>query len=121
MAAGAVLGLWVTMPLVKRWTREVVFVRSLALWGLVFASLGLFPNPIWAGAAALLIGLLNTMFTAPFGATMQSAVLLRTLLAGLLEPRLGVLTVLWLSGFTVFLVVFTVILRGGVPRPTVEA
>lgn len=141
MAAGAVLGLWVTMPLIKRWTREVVFVRSLALWGLVFASLGLFPNPIWAGVATLLMGLLNTMFIVParsiiqlsapaelrgrimaaFGATMQSAVLLGTLLAGLLEPRLGVLTVLWLLGFTVFLVVFTVILRGGIPHPTVES
>ncbi|GIW27482.1 MAG: MFS transporter [Meiothermus sp.] len=140
MAAGAVLGLWVTMPLIKRWTREVVFIRSLALWGIVFASLGLFPNPIWAGIATLLMGLLNTMFIVParsiiqlsapvelrgrimaaFGATMQSAVLLGTLLAGLLEPRLGVLTVLWLSGFTVFLVVFTVILRGGIPRPVAE-
>jgi len=140
MAAGAVLGLWVTMPLIKRWTREVVFVRSLALWGLVFASLGLFPNPIWAGVVMVLMGLLNTMFIVParsiiqlsappelrgrimaaFGATMQSAVLMGTLLAGLLEPRLGVLTVLCLSGFTVFVVAFTVMLRGGIPQPKIE-
>lgn len=141
MATGAVLGLWVTMPLIKRWTREVVFIRSLALWGIVFATLGLFPNPIWAGIATLLMGLLNTMFIVParsiiqlsapvelrgrimaaFGATMQSAVLLGTLLAGLLEPRLGVLTVFWLSGFIVFLVVFTVMLWGGIPRPVAES
>jgi len=140
MAAGAVLGLWVTMPLIKRWTREVVFIRSLALWGVVFASLGLLPNPIWAGIATILMGLLNTMFIVParsiiqlavpaelrgrvmaaFGATMQSAVLIGTLLAGLLEPRLGVLTVFWLSGFTVFLVVLVVFLRGGIPHLKAE-
>ncbi len=57
---------------------------------------------------------------AAFGATMQSAVLMGTLLAGLLEPRLGVLTVLCLSGFTVFVVAFTVMLRGGIPQPKIE-
>ncbi|MCL6530472.1 MAG: cobalamin-dependent protein, partial [Meiothermus ruber] len=95
---------------------------------------------IWAGVVMVLMGLLNTMFIVParsiiqlsapaelrgrimaaFGATMQSAVLMGTLLAGLLEPRLGVLAVLCLSGFTVFVVAFTVMLRGGIPQPKIE-
>lgn len=141
MAGGAILGLLVTMPLIKRWSRESVFLLGLAVWGLAFASLGLFPNPIWAGIATLLMGVLNTMFIVParsiiqlaapaelrgrimaaFGATMQSAVLVGTFLAGVLELRLGVLTVFFFCGIAVFLVVFTVFLWGGIPRQPSEA
>lgn len=141
MAGGAILGLWVAMPLIKQWSRESVFLFSLAVWGLAFASLGLFPNVIWAGVATFLMGVLNTMFIVParsiiqlaapaelrgrimaaFGATMQSAVLVGTFLAGVLEPWLGVLTVLVACGSAVFLAVFTVFLLGGIPRQPSEA
>ncbi|GIW25326.1 MFS transporter [Meiothermus sp.] len=140
MAGGAIAGLWVTMPLIQRLSRETVFLLGLGTWGLFFASIGLFPNPLWAGVAMVAMGLLNTMFIVParsiiqlaapaelrgrimaaFGATMQSAVLVGTLLAGLLEPRLGVLTVLVLCGTVVFLAVLVVFLRGGIPRPLNE-
>ncbi|WP_027882260.1 MFS transporter [Meiothermus rufus] len=137
MAGGAILGLFVTMPLIKRSSREAVFLWSLGIWGVFMASIGLFPQPIWAGIAMVFLGLLNTMFIVParsiiqlaappelrgrimaaFSATMQSAVLMGTFLAGVLEPRLGVLVVLSLSGLAVSSVVFIVSLRGGIPRP----
>ncbi len=136
MAGGAILGLFVTMPLIKRTSRETVFLLGLGTWGLFLASTGLFPFPVWAGVAMVALGVLNTMFIVParsiiqlaapaelrgrimaaFGATMQSAVLIGTFLAGVLEPRLGVLTVLYLSGIVVFLTVFIVFLWGGIPR-----
>lgn len=137
MAGGAILGLFVTMPLIKRFSRETVFLMGLGLWGVFMTSIGLFPHPLWAGVAMLVLGLLNTMFIVParsiiqlaapsevrgrvmaaFGATMQSAVLMGTFLAGVLEPRIGVLAVLSLSGVAVSLTVFTVWLRGGIPHP----
>lgn len=141
MAGGAILGLFVTMPLIKRTSRETVFLLGLGAWGLFLASTGLFPFPIWAGIAMVALGVLNTMFIVParsiiqlaappelrgrimaaFGATMQSAVLIGTFLAGVLEPRLGVLMVLYFSGTAVFLAVFIVFLWGGIPRQPSEA
>lgn len=141
MAGGAILGLFITMPLIKRLSRETVFLLGLGTWGLFLASTGLFPFPIWAGIAMAALGILNTMFIVParsiiqlaappelrgrimaaFGATMQSAVLMGTFLAGVLEPRLGVLSVLTLSGFAVSLAVLVVLLRGGIPHPSSEA
>ncbi|WP_297860264.1 MFS transporter [Meiothermus sp.] len=141
MAGGAIMGLFVTIPLIKRLSRETVFLLGLGTWGLFLASTGLFPFPVWAGVAMVALGILNTMFIVParsiiqlaappelrgrimaaFGATMQSAVLIGTFLAGVLEPRLGVLTVLYMSGFAVFLAVFTVFLWGGIPRQPSEA
>ncbi len=141
MAGGAILGLFITMPLIKRLSRETVFLLGLGTWGLFLASTGLFPFPIWAGMAMAALGILNTMFIVParsiiqlaappelrgrimaaFGATMQSAVLMGTFLAGVLEPRLGVLSVLTLSGFAVSLAVLVVLLRGGIPHPSSEA
>lgn len=140
MAGGAILGLLVTMPLIKRLSRETVFLMGLATWGLFLASIGLFPFPVWAGVAMVALGILNTMFIVParsiiqlaapaelrgrimaaFGATMQSAVLIGTFLAGVLEPRLGVLMVMYLSGIAVFLAAFTVFLWGGIPRQSSE-
>ncbi|MCS7067031.1 MAG: MFS transporter [Meiothermus sp.] len=141
MAGGAIVGLFVTMPLIKRLSRETVFLLGLGAWGLFLASTGLFPVPVWAGVAMVALGILNTMFIVParsiiqlaapaelrgrimaaFGATMQSAVLVGTFLAGVLEPRLGVLTVLYFSGVAVFLAAFTVFLWGGIPRLPAEA
>ncbi|WP_299431908.1 MFS transporter [uncultured Meiothermus sp.] len=141
MAGGALLGLLVVMPLIRLWSRETVFLVGLGIWGLFMASLGLFPFPIWAGIATIILGMLNTMFIVParsiiqlaappelrgrimaaFGAIMQSAVLIGTFLAGVLEPRLGVLTVLYFSGIAVSLAVFTVFLWGGIPRQPREA
>ncbi|WP_243455115.1 MFS transporter [Meiothermus sp. CFH 77666] len=141
MAGGAILGLFITMPLIKRLSRETVFLLGLGTWGLFLASTGLFPFPIWAGVAMVALGILNSMFIIParsiiqlaaptelrgrimaaFGATMQSAVLMGTFLAGVLEPRLGVLTVLILSGFAVFLAVLVVHLRGGIPHQTSQS
>jgi MFS family permease len=86
------------------------------------------------------MGLLNSMFIVParsivqtaappelrgrilaaFGSTMQSAVLIGTFLAGVLEPRLGVLAVLILSGTAVSLAVLVVYVRGGIPTPLSE-
>jgi len=137
MAAGAILGAIITPSLISRLSRETVFLLGLGTFGLFLASLGLFPFPLWAGVAMVAMGLLNTMFIVParsiiqttaptelrgrimaaFGSTMQSAVLIGTFLAGVLEPRLGVLTVLVLSGSIVFLTVLAVYLRGASPRP----
>ncbi|RDI96527.1 MFS transporter [Meiothermus sp. QL-1] len=139
-AAGALLGLFGVAPLIRRFSRESLFLAALGLFGLFLASLGLFPHPLWAGVAMLMFGLLNTLFIVParsiiqlaappglrgrvmagFSATMQSAVLMGTLLAGLLEPRLGVLAVLYWSGVAVFSVVVVVYLRGGIPRRMAE-
>ncbi|MCS7058664.1 MAG: MFS transporter [Meiothermus sp.] len=138
MAGGAILGLFATMPLIRRFSREAVFLAGLGAFGVFMASTGLFPHPLWAGVAMLALGFLNTMFIVParsiiqlaapsevrgrvmaaFGATMQSAVLMGTFLAGVLEPRLGVLAVLFLSGMAVSLIALTVRLRGGIPRPS---
>jgi len=137
MAGGAILGLLVTMPLIKRTSRETVFLLGLGVWGLFLASTGLFPFPVWAGIAMVALGVLNTMFIVParsiiqlavppelrgrimaaFGAVMQSAVLVGTILGGVLEPRLGVLTVLYYSGVAVFLAAFIVYLWGGYSTP----
>jgi len=140
MAGGAILGLLVTMPLIQRLSRERVFLLGLGTWGLFLASTGLFPFPVWAGIAMVALGILNTMFIVParsiiqlaappelrgrimaaFGATMQSAVLVGTFLAGILEPRLGVLMVLIISGMAVFLASLAVFLLGGIPRLSSE-
>jgi len=140
MAAGAVLGALITPFLIGRLSRETVFLMGLGIWGLFLASTGLFPFPLWAGIAMVAMGLLNSMFIVParsivqtaappelrgrilaaFGSTMQSAVLIGTFLAGVLEPRLGVLAVLILSGTAVSLAVLVVYVRGGIPTPLSE-
>lgn len=135
-AIGAILGLFLAMHLLKRWSRQSVFFMGLGTFGLILASLGFFPFVIWAGFALLVLGVVNTMFIVParsiiqlatpaelrgrimaaFGSTMESSVLIGTFMAGLLEPALGVLVVLMLSGTAVSAVVLLVVLRGGIPN-----
>jgi MFS family permease len=128
MAFGAILGTVIILPLTKRIRREKVFILGLLGFGVVEASIGLFPTFSWVIAAYAISGVLNMAFLIParsilmintpselrtrtfaaFGAVLNSAVLAGTMLGGALEKPLGVPTVFVLAGAAVFLVTISI-------------
>lgn len=137
MALGAILGGLALPQILKRLPRERLFLYALLFFGLVEASMGLFPIFFWVVAAFFLAGFLNMAFIVParsllqlhtpqelrgrifaaFSAVMNAAVLLGTMLGGALEGRIGAPLVFLLAGTGVALAAGYVLLRGGIPTP----
>jgi len=149
MALGAVLGTLCVPQLTTRIRREQLFLWGLLVFGLLIASIGVFPVFAWVVVAYLLTGIVNMAFIVPLrsilqlntppelrtrtftavGAIANSAVLAGTLLCGFLEQPLGAPSVFFIAGLMVTLVALLVLLRGGIPTagaaqalpPTAEA
>jgi len=101
------------------------------------ASVGLFPVYAWVLAAFFLGGFLNMTFIVParsilqlntlqemrgrifaaFGAVMNAAVLIGTMLGGALEGLIGAPMVFLLAGAMVSLAAGYTLLTGGIPAP----
>jgi MFS family permease len=127
MALGAILGGLALPRLLHRVPRERLFLLALLLFGLFEASVGLFPVFAWVLVAffvpARSILQLNTpqemrgRIFAAFGAVMNAAVLLGTMLGGALEGPIGAPTVFLLAGLGVSLAAAYTLLTGGIPAP----
>ncbi|BDG15723.1 MFS transporter [Thermus brockianus] len=137
MALGAILGGLALPRLLHRVPRERLFLLALLLFGLFEASVGLFPVFAWVLVAFFVGGFLNMAFIVParsilqlntpqemrgrifaaFGAVMNAAVLLGTMLGGALEGPLGAPTVFLLAGLGVSLAAAYTLLTGGIPTP----
>ncbi|MGM8837481.1 MFS transporter [Thermus sp. 93170] len=137
MALGAILGGLALPRLLHRVPRERLFLLALLLFGLFEASVGLFPVFAWVLVAFFVGGFLNMAFIVParsilqlntpqemrgrifaaFGAVMNAAVLLGTMLGGALEGPIGAPTVFLLAGLGVSLAAAYTLLTGGIPAP----
>ncbi|MEZ0346882.1 MAG: MFS transporter, partial [Thermus sp.] len=137
MALGAILGGLALPRLLAKVPRERLFLLALLLFGLFEASVGLFPVFAWVLLAFFGGGFLNMAFIVParsilqlntpqemrgrifaaFGAVMNAAVLIGTMLGGALEGPLGAPTVFLLAGLGVSLAATYTLLTGGIPAP----
>lgn len=137
MALGAILGGLAMPRLLGRIPRERLFLYGLFLFGVFEASVGLFPQFAWVLLAFFLGGFLNMTFIVParsilqlntpqemrgrifaaFGAVMNSAVLIGTMLGGALEGVIGAPSVFLLAGVMVSLAAGYTLLTGGIPAP----
>lgn len=135
-AAGALLGfLWVPR-ITRRMARERLFLLALMAFGLVYASMGAFPHPIWVGMASFLFGVANAGFIVPMRSILQLAApadqrgrILGTFIsltdagqiggaslgAGL-AAGLGVTGAVMFCGLAVTAVAVGVVLLGGIPQ-----
>jgi MFS family permease len=109
MALGAVLGTLAVPRLIERFPRERLFLIGLFAFGLFEASVGAVPVFAWTVVAFLMGGVTNMLFAVParsilqvntpaelrgrvfaaFGALMNGAVLVGTLIGGLLTGPVG--------------------------------
>jgi len=147
MALGAILGTLIVPKMTSRIGREKLFLLGLLGFGLFEASIGVLPRFSWAIAAFFFSGVLNMVFLVParsilqlhtppelrtrtfaaFGAVMNTAVLVGTMLGGALEGILGVPLIFMLAGLGVFGVTLSVLIRGQiasrrlVPAPQLQA
>ena len=132
MALGAILGTIIVPKITSRMSREKLFLMGLLGFGLFEASIGVLPRFSWVIAAFFFSGVLNMVFLVParsilqlhtppelrtrtfaaFGAVMNSAVLIGTMLGGALEGILGVPMIFMLAGMGVFGVTLSVLIRG---------
>ncbi|GAA6736450.1 MFS transporter [Thermus oshimai] len=137
MALGAILGTLVVPWLTQRMPRERVFLYGLLTFGLLEASVGVFPVFFWVLVAFFLGGLTNIAFIVParsilqlntpqemrgrifaaFSAVMNGAVLIGTMLGGALEGQIGAPKVFLLAGAMVSLAALYTLLTGGIPAP----
>ncbi|MDW8357016.1 MFS transporter [Thermus sp.] len=137
LALGAILGGLAMPRLLARLPREKLFLYGLLLFGLFEASVGLFPTFAWVLVAFFLGGFLNMTFIVParsilqlntpqemrgrifaaFGAVMNAAVLIGTMLGGALEGPMGAPMVFLLAGGMVSLAALYTLLTGGIPAP----
>lgn len=137
MALGAILGGLALPKLLERVPRERLFLYGLLLFGFFEASVGLFPVFAWVLVAFFLGGFLNMAFIVParsilqlntpqemrgrifaaFGAVMNAAVLMGTMLGGALEGIMGAPMVFLLAGTMVSLAASYTLLTGGIPAP----
>ncbi|GAA6756884.1 MFS transporter [Thermus thalpophilus] len=137
MALGAILGGLALPRLLAKVPRERLFLLALLLFGLFEASVGLFPVFAWVLLAFFVGGFLNMAFIVParsilqlntpqemrgrifaaFGAVMNAAVFIGTMLGGALEGPLGAPTVFLLAGLGVSLAATYTLLTGGIPAP----
>ena len=133
MALGAVVGTVLVPKLTQRLPRERLFLLGLLAFGLFEASIGALPIFGWTLIAYLFAGQLNMTFIIParsilqlntpselrtrvfaaFGAVMNGAVLIGTLLGGALERPLGVPLVFVLAGLMVAAVAALMLARSG--------
>lgn len=141
LALGAVLGTFLVPQLTSRITRERLFLLGLFIFGFVEASIGVFPIFTWVLVAYLVSGVLNMAFIVParsilqlntpahlrtrtfaaFGAVMNTAVLIGTVLGGAMEKPLGASLVFVFAGLMVSTVTLSVLIRGGIPTPSPAA
>jgi MFS family permease len=132
MALGAILGTLIVPQITSRIGREKLFLMGLLSFGLFEASIGLYPKFSWVLVAFFLSGILNMAFLVParsilqlhtppelrtrtfaaFGAVMNTAVLVGTMVGGALEEPLGVPLVFVLAGLGVFGVTSSVVIKG---------
>lgn len=124
MALGAVLGTLLVPWLLERIEREKLFLIGLFLFGLFEASVGMVPVFAWSIVAFLMGGVTNMLFAVParsilqintpaelrgrvfaaFGAVMNGAVLIGTLIGGLLTGPLGAPALFIAAGIVVMAV-----------------
>jgi MFS family permease len=132
MALGAILGTLIVPQISSRIGREKLFLMGLLSFGLFEASIGFFPKFSWVLVAFFFSGVLNMAFMVParsilqlhtpselrtrtfaaFGAVMNTAVLVGTMLGGALEEPFGVPFIFILAGLGVFGVTFSVMIKG---------
>jgi MFS family permease len=132
MALGAILGTLIVPKIASQIGRDKLFLFGLLGFGLFEASIGLYPTFSWVLVAFFISGILNMAFLVParsilqlhtppelrtrtfaaFGAVMNTAVLVGTMLGGALEVPLGVPLVFVLAGVGVFGVTFSVVIKG---------
>ncbi len=137
IAFGAVLGTFMVPQLTTRIARERLFLLGLLGFGLLESSIGAFPIFGWALVAYFLSGQLNMIFVIParsilqlntppelrtrvfaaFGATMNGAVLIGTMLGGALEKPLGVPLIFVFAGLMVSAVALGSLLRAEMAKP----
>ncbi len=138
MALGAILGTVLVPRFTARMSRERLFLLGLLGFGLFEAAVGAVPIFRWVLAAYLLSGIMNMAFVIParsilqlntpselrartfaaFGAVMNSAVLIGTMLGGALEKPLGSPLVFIFAGVMVMVVSLSMLLSGGIPAPS---
>ena len=136
MALGAILGTLIVPHISSRMGRERLFLMGLLSFGLFEASIGLFPKFSWVLVAFFMSGILNMAFIVParsilqlhtpselrtrtfaaFGAVMNTAVLVGTIVGGALEEPLGVPMVFTLAGLGVFGVTFSIVIKGQISQ-----
>jgi MFS family permease len=136
MALGAILGTLIVPKIASRIGRDMLFLLGLLGYGLFEASIGLYPKFSWVLLAFFVSGVLNMAFLVParsilqlhtppalrtrtfaaFGAVMNTAVLVGTILGGTLEEPLGVSLVFILAGVGVFGVTFSVVIKSQLIR-----
>jgi MFS family permease len=132
MALGAILGTLIVPKIASQIGRDKLFLLGLLGFGLFEASIGLYPTFSWVLVAFFISGVLNMAFLVParsilqlhtppelrtrtfaaFGAVMNTAVLVGTMLGGALEEPLGVPLVFVLAGVGVFGVTSSVVING---------
>jgi MFS family permease len=132
MALGAILGTLIVPKIASQIGRDKLFLLGLLGFGLFEASIGLYPTFSWVLVAFFVSGVLNMAFLVParsilqlhtppelrtrtfaaFGAVMNTAVLVGTILGGALEEPLGVPLVFVLAGVGVFGVTSSVVVKG---------
>ncbi|OGO17394.1 MAG: permease [Chloroflexi bacterium RBG_16_48_8] len=132
MALGAILGTLIVPQMTSRIGREKLFLMGLLGFGLFEASIGLLPRFNWVLVAFFMSGILNMAFLVParsilqlhtppelrtrtfaaFGAVMNTAVLVGTMLGGALEEPLGITLIFVLAGMGVFAVTLSVLVKG---------
>ena len=132
MALGAILGTLIVPKIASQIGREKLFLLGLLGFGLFEASIGLYPTFSWVLVAFFISGVLNMAFLVParsilqlhtpselrtrtfaaFGAVMNTAVLVGTMLGGALEVPLGVPLIFVLAGAGVFGVTSSVVIKG---------
>jgi len=136
MALGAILGTLIVPQISSRLGREKLFLMGLFGFGLFEASVGFFPMFNWVLVAFFMSGILNMAFLVParsilqlhtppelrtrtfaaFGAVMNTAVLVGTMLGGALEESLGVTRIFVLAGFGVYAVTFSILIKAQFSR-----
>lgn len=136
-ALGLIVGLGLVGYVLRQYSREQTFLGGLLGFGLLTVSIGLFPFTPWVVVVLFLLGLMNAGFIIParsivqlaappalrgrifaaYGAVMDTSMLVGMILAGVLEPRIGVLNVFIFSGLAMSIIVIWVMLSGGIPQP----
>lgn len=131
MALGAILGTIIVPKITSKMGREKLFLMGLLGFGLFEASVGVLPEFTWVIIAYFFSGVLNMVFLVPsrsilqintppelrtrtfaaFGAIMNTAVLVGTMLGGALEGLISVPAIFLLAGTGVFGVTISVVIR----------
>jgi len=136
VALGAVLGTITAPYLSARISRERLFLIALFGFGVCEAAMGALPIFAWVLAAALVFGVMNMLFIIParsilqlntpaelrgrtfaaFGAIMNGAVIIGTMLGGALEQSLGAPLLFVFAGLLVSVVAIVTFIQGSARR-----